>query len=62
RGVISTIAASDLTSETCVDAFLPELLAKYELNCTIVNGRHFQRVLDAVQGRDTIGTTIIGRK
>lgn len=61
-GVISTIAASDLTSETCVDAFLPELLVKYELTCTIVNGQHFQRVLDAIQGRDTIGTTIIGRK
>jgi len=60
--VISTISASDLTSETCVDAFLPELLVKYELNCTIVNGRHFQRVLDVIQGRDTIGTTIIGRK
>jgi hypothetical protein len=61
-GVISTITASDLTSETCVDAILPQLLTEYELNCTIVNGLHFQRVLDAVQGRGTIGTTIIGRK
>jgi aspartokinase-like uncharacterized kinase len=60
--VISTIAASDLTSETCVDALLPELLEKYELNCTIVNGRQFQRVVDAISGHSTIGTTIIGRK
>jgi hypothetical protein len=60
--VISTIAASDLTSETCVDSLLPELLEKYELNCTIVNGRQFQRVADAIRGRSTIGTTIIGRK
>ena len=60
--VISTIAAIDLTSETCVDALLPELLEKYELNCTIVNGRQFQRVADAIRGRSTIGTTIIGRK
>jgi hypothetical protein len=62
NAVISTIAASDLTSETCVDALLPELLEKYELNCTIVNGRKFQRVADAVKGRSTVGTTIIGRK
>jgi hypothetical protein len=61
-GMISSIAASALTFESCVDAFIPELLIKYQLNCTIVNGRHFQRVLDAVQGRQTIGTTIIGRK
>jgi hypothetical protein len=60
--VISTIAASDLTSETCVDALLPKLLEKYELNCTIVNGRQFQRVVDAISGHNTIGTTIIGRK
>ncbi|HYC20882.1 MAG TPA: amino acid kinase [Candidatus Bathyarchaeia archaeon] len=60
--VISTILASDLTSETCVDALLPELLEKFELNCTIVNGRDFQRVVDAIGGRNTIGTTIIGRK
>jgi len=60
--VISTIAAIDLTSETCVDSLLPELLEKYELNCTIVNGRQFQRVADAIRGRSTIGTTIIGRK
>jgi hypothetical protein len=60
--VISTIAAINLTSETCVDSLLPELLQKYELNCTIVNGRQFQRVADAIRGRSTIGTTIIGRK
>lgn len=61
-GMISSIAANDLTSTSCVDAFIPELLTKYELNCTIVNGRYFQRVLDAIQGHDTIGTTIIGRR
>lgn len=62
NGIISSIAASDLKSTSCVDALIPELLSKYKLNCTIVNGRCFQRVLDAIQGRDTIGTSIIGRK
>jgi aspartokinase-like uncharacterized kinase len=61
-GIISSIAASDLTSTSCVDALTPELLSTYELNCTIVNGRYFERVLDAIQGCDTIGTRIIGRK
>jgi hypothetical protein len=60
--MILTIAASDLTSETCVDALLPELLEKYALNCIIVNGRHFQRVVNAIRRRSTIGTTIVGRK
>jgi 5-(aminomethyl)-3-furanmethanol phosphate kinase len=61
-GIISSIAANDLTSTSCVDALIPELLSKHKLNCTIVNGRCFQRVLDAIQGRETIGTRIIGRK
>jgi hypothetical protein len=61
-GMISSIAANDLKSTSCVDALIPELLSKYKLNCTIVNGRYIQRVLDAIQGRDTIGTRIIGRK
>jgi aspartokinase-like uncharacterized kinase len=60
--VVSAISASDLTSETCVDAFLPKLLDTYGLNCIIVNGRRFQRVVDVIRGRSIIGTTIIGRK
>jgi aspartokinase-like uncharacterized kinase len=62
KGMTSRIAANELTSQTCVDAFLPQLLEKYSLNCTIVNGRHFERVIAAIQRRSTIGTTIIGRK
>ena len=61
-GMISSIEASDLKSTSCVDALIPQLLIKYKLNCTIVNGRYFQRVLDVIQGRDAIGTRIIGRK
>jgi hypothetical protein len=62
KGMISRIAADELTSPTCVDAFLPQLLEKYSLNCTVVNGCHFERVIAAIQQRSTIGTKIIGRK
>jgi 5-(aminomethyl)-3-furanmethanol phosphate kinase len=60
--VVSRIEALELREETCVDAFLPRLLDMHDLDCTIVNGQHFQRVRDAIQGHDTIGTKIIGRK
>lgn len=60
--VVSRIEAPELREETCVDAFLPRLLDMYDLDCTIVNGQHFQRVRDAIQGHDTTGTKIIGRK
>jgi aspartokinase-like uncharacterized kinase len=60
--LVSRVEAQELKAETCVDAFLPQLLDIHNLDCTIVNGQHFQRVLDAIQGRDTIGTKIIGRK
>lgn len=62
RGMTSRIAANELQAQTCVDAFLPRLLEKYSLDCTIVNGRHFERVIAATQRRSTISTTIIGRK
>jgi 5-(aminomethyl)-3-furanmethanol phosphate kinase len=62
RKLVTRIEARELSTETCVDAFLPKLLDMHNLDCTIVNGYHFQRVIDAIQGRETIGTTIIGRK
>jgi len=60
--LVSRIEAATLREETCVDAFLPHLLDIHNLDCTIVNGQHFQRVRDAIQRHDTIGTTIVGRK
>jgi 5-(aminomethyl)-3-furanmethanol phosphate kinase len=62
KKLVTRIEAPELREETCVDAFLPKLLHTYNLDCAIVNGQHFQRVIDAIKGRDTIGTTIIGRK
>jgi 5-(aminomethyl)-3-furanmethanol phosphate kinase len=60
--LVPSVAARELRAQTCVDAFLPQLLAVHNRDCTIVNGYHFQRVVDAIEGRETIGTTIIGRK
>jgi aspartokinase-like uncharacterized kinase len=62
KKLVARVEAPELKEETCIDAFLPRLLKMHNLDCTIVNGQHFQRVLDAIQGRETIGTTIIGRK
>lgn len=62
KKLVALVSAPELKEETCVDAFLPRILEMHNLNCTIVNGQDFQRVLDAIQGRKTIGTTIIGRK
>jgi 5-(aminomethyl)-3-furanmethanol phosphate kinase len=60
--LVSRIEAPKLREETCVDAFLPHLLDMHNLDCTIVNGLHFDRVRDAIQRHDTICTKIIGRK
>jgi aspartokinase-like uncharacterized kinase len=60
--LVPRVVARELRAKTCIDAFLPQLLAAHNRDCTIVNGHHFQRVVDAIQGRETIGTTIIGRK
>jgi 5-(aminomethyl)-3-furanmethanol phosphate kinase len=62
KKLVTRVEAHEVREETCVDAFLPKLLEIHNLDCMIVNGQHFQRVLDAIQGRVTIGTTIIGRK
>ena len=60
--LVPRVAARELKAQTCVDAFLPQLLAMHNRDCTIVNGYDFQRVIDAIEGHETIGTTIIGRK
>jgi len=60
--IVSSVRASDLIFETCVDSFLPRLLVGYATNCTVVNGRHFERVVDAIKGAPTTGTIIRGRE
>ncbi len=60
--LVATIGARTIRGPTCVDAYCPSLLASYELDCTVVNGTHFDRVLDTLSGIATASTTIIGRE
>ncbi|WP_406658305.1 amino acid kinase [Methanolobus sp. ZRKC2] len=45
---------------TCMDATLPLFLKKYRMDCVIVNGKHPERVVDAVIEKDVVGTHIKG--
>lgn len=45
---------------TCVDTALPLFLKENDMNCLIVNGMHPERVIDAVLGKDVVGTYIKG--
>jgi aspartokinase-like uncharacterized kinase len=45
---------------TCLDAALPLFLKENNMDCLIVNGRHPERVIDAVVGKDIVGTYIKG--
>jgi len=45
---------------TCMDNTLPRFLKKYRMDCIIVNGKHPERVVDAVLGNDVVGTHIKG--
>lgn len=52
------VHAADIPRDTCVDPELPKFLLKEKLNCTIVNGRYVDRVMDVISGRSTISTSI----
>ncbi len=56
----SSVDARSISGQTCVDAFFPSLLASYRMRCVIVNGRYYDRVLDALNGVSTTSTTIYG--
>ncbi|MGZ4907726.1 MAG: amino acid kinase family protein [Halobacteriota archaeon] len=53
-----SIDARAISGQTCIDAFCPSLLALYGVRCVVVNGRHYERVLNALNGVPTISTTI----
>jgi len=59
--LVSEITARELLAmgETCVDPVLPRLLISRSLDCRVVNGRHPDRVIDAIQGVFR-GTVIVG--
>ncbi len=58
--LVQSIDARALNGPTCIDAFCPSLLASYGLTCVIVNGTHDHRVLDAINGVQTLGTIVQG--
>ena len=53
-----SIGARAITGHTCIDAFCPSLIQTYDMTCVIVNGRYFDRVLNALNGVPTVSTTI----
>jgi 5-(aminomethyl)-3-furanmethanol phosphate kinase len=58
-----SISASALMAmgETCVDKALPGFLIEHSMDAFVVNGRCVPRVLAAVRGEKTTGTTIKGK-
>ena len=60
--LIREIGATDLLDmgTTCVDTGLPDLIRANNMNCVVVNGRHPDRVVAAIEGDAVIGTYIKG--
>lgn len=49
------------SGESCIDAALPHYLMKYGMNALVVNGLYGSRIEDAVLGKKTVGTLILGK-
>ncbi|MBP1908932.1 amino acid kinase [Methanolobus bombayensis] len=45
---------------TCIDSSLPGFLMENMMDCVVVNGMYPERVIDAVSGKNVIGTHIKG--
>ncbi|MDD1720730.1 MAG: amino acid kinase [Euryarchaeota archaeon] len=59
---LAAMNARAIIGQTCIDAFCPSLLELYGMKCVVVNGSYYDRLLDALNGVPTIGTTIHGRE
>jgi len=42
----------------CVDAALPEFLIQHKMSCIIINGRFPKRIIDVIEGTETISTKL----
>lgn len=49
------------SEETCVDMGLSAFLMTHGMDCMVINGRNFDRVIEALKGGATRGTLIYGR-
>jgi hypothetical protein len=58
--LVSRISAAELEKlgETCVDAYLPKLLQKYKITCTVANGKSAEVVRAVLRG-EAIGTRVV---
>ena len=61
--LVQQIYAGDLagSEETCVDKGLSAFLLAHGMDCMVINGRHFDRVIEALKGGVTRGTLIYGK-
>lgn len=61
--LVQQIYAGDLAGgeETCVDKGLPSFLITHGMDCMVINGRYFDRVIEALKGGVTGGTLIYGK-
>jgi aspartokinase-like uncharacterized kinase len=60
--LIREISTPDFTGniESCIDSALPEFLQKNRMECVIVNGKHPERVIQAVYGKPVLSTAVKG--
>lgn len=42
----------------CIDMELPRFLLQHDMRCVIVNGNHPERIIDVIEGRETICTRV----
>ncbi|MEA1985251.1 MAG: amino acid kinase [Euryarchaeota archaeon] len=59
-GLVRSIDAQRLEDmgESCVDRSLPRFLIQHRMDCHVVNGRHADRIIDAIERRAVVGTYI----
>ena len=60
--VINEIQSKELIGKdyrSCIDAELPRFLLQRKMSCAIVNGHYPERIIDIIEGEETIGTKIL---
>jgi aspartokinase-like uncharacterized kinase len=60
--LIKRIHAKELIAKEhkgCVDAELPGFLLQHDMRCVIVNGNYPERIIDVIEGRETINTKLV---
>ncbi len=58
--LLNIINANDIKGLTSVDEKFPILLKKFKMNAYVVNGRYPERVINILEGKNTIHTKIVG--